>query len=169
MKEILINSEHEPYFDPLPRLPINNSPIRPFFIVHPSASGKIAVVREGIKVASLKLEEELKTDKFELFARYIYPVRVDQPHSYLWLMTLRLLYSPDHNVSHAFVFSREHLEDLALLDKVKRIIRNNIGTDYYQATYRNSKYNLDLHHLHAPDEDELDSQYNALMRFYNPV
>jgi hypothetical protein len=166
--ELTLNYNQEEVFQPLVELKQFNSTPKPFLIVLASGLEHLDTIRNQLEIARIGIESEHNIDNFETFARYIYPIVPEKPHSHLWLMVNRELYG-DSAKGRALVLPSNLVENYEYIVQVKRYIRKVIGIQNYQTIYNGEISEISFHHLHAPDLDELVYQYNCLLNFSNSL
>ncbi len=164
---IHLNDVPEQYFGELPPLRDYQTEPLPFFLVLPSGIQHLDEIRASIANHGLSVRREAEVNNFELMGRYIYPVVAEKPHSYAWLMLNRHLFGTHADFAYAFVLndpvnSQDAHEALA---RIKREIRAEIGIRRYTIINGLASIDVALHHIHAPDYDDLAFQYNALLNF----
>lgn len=162
--EFTLNYNQEEVFLPLGELKQFNTMPKPFLIVLTSGLEHLDIIRTQLEVARIEIEGEHDIDNFETFARYIYPIVPEKPHSHIWLMLNRQLYG-DSIRGRAIVLPSKLVENYEYITEVKRDIRKVIGIQSYQVMYNGQVSEINFHHLHAPDLNELIYQYNCLLNF----
>lgn len=153
-------------FKVLPELHSFEMQPKPFLVVLPSGLEHLEAIKKELAELGIDIDEEYDIDDFETFARYIYPIREDRPHSHVWLMLNRLFYG-DHSKGKAIILDTNMILDYERIVYAKRHIRNVIGKKTFNVNHNGQNVEVTFHHLHAPDIDELDYQYNCLLNFTN--
>ena len=84
---------------------------KPFLLLRASGLQWLDAIYQQITSMGLGIEDELHLDNFEELAKRLYPVSVDTPNSYLWLMLSRKFLGKSSNTAHAFILNSQHLDD----------------------------------------------------------
>lgn len=158
----------EEVFQPLEELRQFNLVPKPFLVILTSGLEHLEVIKSELVIAGIKVEGVHDINNFETFARHIYPIVPEKPHSHLWLIMNRQLYGNDPK-GKALILPSTFIDNYEYIAQVKRHIRNVIGIKDYKIKYNGQNIELRFHHLHAPDFDELSYQYNCLLNFSNSL
>lgn len=149
---------------PLLRLEDVHSETKPFILLRPTAMSWLDFVREQLTESNLSIDSECAISRFELFARNVYGVSIDQPDSYQWLILSRALLGKEADSGHVFIINSKHLSSYARLLKFKSDVRQRLGISNYRVRWDGKQESIvQLHHLHCPDYDKLEYEYACLL------
>lgn len=164
---IYLDEPSDQYFQELPPLKEFDAQPYPFMLVLPSGLQHLEQIRKLMEEKGLSVADERHIEVFETFGRYIYPVVQDKPHSYAWLMLNKRLFGAKANEGHAYILDNSFSDEQTYeeLTRIKREIRSHVGIRSYSVHHKGNLIDVKLHHLHAPDFNELKDQYNTLLNF----
>ena len=140
-----------------------------FMILRPTALPYEVLVRKQLMESGLSIHEEFVLDNFMRFADTLYLLNPDIPFHWQWRIIMRTLHErgvQDQNTAVVFTFENggcvEHCNTAVL--NLKKKIRRDIGEIPVIVRYDGrGEFALGIHHLHAPEFDRLQMEYNTLM------
>jgi len=164
----IITIDYEPAreFPPMDNLTNYCACPKPFFIVLTSGIEYIDRIRTELGLLGISVESEHDIVDFENFARHIYPIMDEKPHTHVWLMLNRYFYG-DHPQGRALILPSHFIGNYDVVAQAKRKIRKTIGMENYTVSHNGHLVQVTFHHLHAPDIEELSYQYNCLLNYSN--
>lgn len=163
--ELIISESALPFLEEPPHIDLPQIRPQPFLLVRSSGLPFLNNARHTLRDYGLTIDHERTTNDFELLARYLYPAKREAEESYLWFLVSRKAHPDTYNQGHAFVLDPKHLADYEQIVTIKRQIRQDMGPTPYKVSYRGKTSIIDLHHIHAPDETDLDQEFKYLTHF----
>lgn len=160
--KLLIEESALPFVEKPKAIELSNEKPLPFILLRSSGFPWKNEIREKIINEGFSIDHEREINEFELLARHIYPAYRDKEETYLWFLLSRKVYPDSYNKGYAFVLSKKEAQRYEDIDALKRRIRASIGPIPYDITYRGKKILTDLHHVHAPDEQDYKKEYKYL-------
>lgn len=148
----------------LPLIPWLEVEPAPFILVKPLSFQWRCFIREQIQAAGLEIQHETEIHEYELLTRYYYDIAPKPAIRYQWLMLARELLPETYNRGYVFILDRKHLNESYLITALKYHIRAQIGIIPYHVRFLNNEFVLENNHLHTPDSDLIDWEFNALVQ-----
>lgn len=152
------------YFQSVPELAVNEKDPEPFLLLRSSGIHHLSTICQFLEVQKIEyLIQDLPN--FDFIARYLYGVDNLQPLSPLWFVVAKhyanLIGNGDNGV--LIILPKELLKKYDEVTKLKKEIRNLIGNTEFIVFTEDKIIQTGLHHIHAPDFDELSIQYNTII------
>ncbi|MCA9387382.1 hypothetical protein KC669_05105 [Candidatus Dojkabacteria bacterium] len=145
-------------------------PKTPYILVRATAFQWIDQIRSELTRLDIEVSEEIKIPQFETFLRHLYPVNPSNENSYLWLHLSRTFLGKElANLGYVFILDKSHLNNYNEISDAKRKIRSYLGITPFRLFYQNRVIDTDLHHIHAPDEGNIEYEYSLLKSYLSVI
>ena len=153
---------------PAERLPFSAVTAKNFLVLRPTALNYRTYVRKELTIAGLDIHEEFEINNFMKFADTLYFLDPKIPFHWKWRAVMRALHetgTQDQNRAVIFIIGGQ---DNSLLMTTKKNIRYSIGETPVLIRFEDKpEIALGIHHLHCPDPNRLNIEYNTLMHAKN--
>lgn len=149
---------------------IQEHPKTPYMLVRATAFQWIESIRDVLVDQGIQIVEGIEIPQFETLLRHLYPVNPSNENSYMWLYLSRVFLGHEMaNRGYAFILDTKHLEDYEKVTIAKRNVRKHIGLTPFRLRYQGRLIDTDLHHIHAPDEKDIQYEYSLLKSYLNVI
>jgi len=154
-------------------LPMVYNQSQSFIVLRPGALAYRDWLKEEIEIDGLVIDEEIEIENFMHFADVLYLLDHSIEFHWKWRVIMRALHESgiqDQNRAHVFIINRgeSHIQTHEKLTSLKKRLRQDIGETPVIIKFKGVvELALGIHHLHVPEFERVEVEYNTLMHAYN--
>ncbi len=150
-------------------IPLRYTNPLPFLVLRPTGLSYFGYVREMLRKHKISIREEFLIDNFMSFSDIIYDLNPEIPFHYQWRIIMHSLHEKGfQNQNYAYIFLLDEKKvgtiNHSLIMNFKKEVRLALGE--LPVVIKNNDIpaiGLGIHHLHAPDFNRIQIEYNTLM------
>lgn len=154
-------------------LPMIYNQAQSFIILRPGALVYRDWLKEEIEVDGLVVDKEIELKNFVHFADVLYLLDPNVEFHWKWRVIMKTLHESgiqDQNRAHIFIINtgNNHVDTHTKLTFLKKRLRQDICETPVIVKFQGVvELALGIHHLHVPEFERVEVEYNTLMHAYN--